>query len=100
MWYGRQRTCRYGGRTIFQSRSARLRPNGHQTFAEFLLLWRIAAMSFALYGLGTLILIIGVLYICHLVHLPTHWTIALAILLVGGGLMGAVSSTRQRDKSE
>lgn len=57
-------------------------------------------MSFALYGLGTLILIIGVLYICHLVHLPTHWTIALAILLFGAGLMGAVSSTRQRDKSE
>jgi hypothetical protein len=57
-------------------------------------------MSFALYGVGTLILIIGVLYICHLVHLPSHWTIALAILLVGGGLMGAVNSTRQRDKSE
>ncbi len=57
-------------------------------------------MSFALYSVGTLILIIGVLYICHLVHLPQHWTIALAILLVGGGLMGAVRSTRQRDKSE
>ena len=57
-------------------------------------------MSFALYGVGTLILIIGVLYVCHLVHLPSHWTIALAILLFGGGLMGAVSSTRQRDKSE
>ena len=26
-------------------------------------------MSFALYGVGTLILIVGVLYICHLVHL-------------------------------
>lgn len=57
-------------------------------------------MSFALYGIGTLILIIGVLYICHLVHLPNHWTIALAIVLFGAGMMGAVSSTRQRDKSE
>ena len=57
-------------------------------------------MSFALYGLGTLILIIGVLYVCHLAHMPSHWTIAIAILLFGGGLMGAVSSTRQRDKSE
>jgi len=57
-------------------------------------------MSFALYGVGTLILIIGVLYVCHLVHLPSHWTVAIAILLVGGGLMGAVNSTRQRDKSE
>jgi uncharacterized membrane protein YqjE len=86
-------------RTIFLILIARELPNGHRTLAEFLLLWRIA-MSFALYGVGTLILIIGVLYICHLVHLPTHWTIALAILLVGGGLMGAVNSTRQRDKSE
>jgi len=61
--------------------------------------WRIA-MSFGLYGLGTLILIVGVVYVCHLVHLPTHWTVAIAILLVGGGLMGAVNSTRQKDKSE
>ena len=27
----------------------------------------------------------GVLYICHLVHLPEHWTIAMAIVLFGGG---------------
>jgi uncharacterized membrane protein HdeD (DUF308 family) len=57
-------------------------------------------MSFALYAVGTLILVAGVLYICHLVHMPSHWTIALGIVLVGAGLMGAVSSTRQRDKSE
>jgi hypothetical protein len=57
-------------------------------------------MSFALYGVGTLILIIGVLYLCHLMHLPQHWTIALAIVLFGAGMMGAVSSTRQKDKSE
>ena len=57
-------------------------------------------MSFALYAVGTLILIVGVLYICHLVHLPQHWTIAIAIVLFGAGMMGAVSSTRQKDKSE
>jgi hypothetical protein len=68
--------------------------------AEFLFALEDKVMSFALYAVGTLILIIGVLYICHLVHLPQRWTIALAILLFGGGLMGAVSSTRQRDKSE
>ena len=56
-------------------------------------------MSFALYGIGTLILIVGVIYICQLVHMPTHWTVAIALLLVGAGLMGAVTSTRQRDKS-
>ncbi|MGA8937621.1 MAG: hypothetical protein WB439_00500 [Acidobacteriaceae bacterium] len=56
-------------------------------------------MSFALYGVGTLILIAGVLYVCHLIHVPPHWMMAIAILLLGGGLMGAVNSTRQRDKS-
>lgn len=56
-------------------------------------------MSVGQYSLETLILIVGLVYICHLVHLPMHWTVTFAILLVGGGLMGAVSSTRQRDKS-
>jgi hypothetical protein len=55
--------------------------------------------SFAIYAVGTLIVIIGVIYICHLVHMPQAWIIGLAILLVGGGLIGAVNNTRQRDKS-
>jgi len=56
-------------------------------------------MSFALYALGTLILIIGVIYICHLVHMPQSWIIGITILLTGAGLMAAVNNTRQRDKS-
>ena len=55
--------------------------------------------SFAIYTLGTVILIVGVLYVCHLAHLPSHWTIAIAILLFGAGIMSAVNSTRQRDRS-
>jgi protein-S-isoprenylcysteine O-methyltransferase Ste14 len=55
--------------------------------------------SFAIYVIGTLIVIAGVVYICHLMHLPTQWIVGIAILLVGGGLIGAVNSTRQRDKS-
>jgi hypothetical protein len=54
--------------------------------------------SFGIYAIGTLVLIAGVLYICHLVHLPQRWVIGIAILLLGAGTMGAVSSTRQRDK--
>jgi uncharacterized membrane protein len=56
-------------------------------------------MSFALYSLGTLILIAGVVYVCHLLHMPEHWVIAIAIVLLGAGIMGAVSSTRRRDPS-
>jgi len=56
-------------------------------------------MSFGLYTAGTIILIIGVLYVCHLAHVPQHWQIAIALLLLGGGIMGAVSSTRHKDPS-
>jgi len=56
-------------------------------------------MSFGIYTVGTIILIIGVLYVCHLAHIPQRWEIAIALLLLGGGIMGAVSSTRQKDPS-
>jgi len=56
-------------------------------------------MSFPLYLVGTLILIAGVVYVCHLAHIPSHWVVAIAIVLLGAGVMGAVSSTRQKDPS-
>jgi len=56
-------------------------------------------MSFPLYLLGTIILIGGVVYVCHLAHMPSHWVVAIAIVLLGAGVMGAVSSTRQKDPS-
>jgi hypothetical protein len=56
-------------------------------------------MSFGLYILGTIILIAGVVYVCHLAHMPSHWVGAIAIVLLGAGVMGAVSSTRQKDSS-
>jgi hypothetical protein len=54
-------------------------------------------MSFGLYILGTIILIAGVVYVCHLAHLPQHWVIAIAVVLLGAGVMGAVGSTRSKD---
>jgi len=54
-------------------------------------------MSFGLYLAGTVILIIGVLYVCNLAHMPTHWIGAIAIVLLGAGIMGAVGSTRGKD---
>jgi uncharacterized membrane protein HdeD (DUF308 family) len=56
-------------------------------------------MSFALYTIGVLILIAGVIYVCHLAHLPSHWVAAIAIVLVGAGIMSAVNNTRQRDRN-
>jgi len=54
-------------------------------------------MSFGLYTVGTIILIIGVAYVCHLAHVPQTWVIAICLLLLGAGIMGAVSTTRQKD---
>ena len=56
-------------------------------------------MSFGLYLVGTLILIAGVVYVCHLAHMPQHWVLAISIVMLGAGIMGAVSSTRHKDPS-
>lgn len=56
-------------------------------------------MSFAIYGIGTLILLAGLVYVAHLLHMPQKWIVACALLILGAGIMGGVSSTRQKDPS-
>jgi hypothetical protein len=55
--------------------------------------------SFAIYTIGLIIVIAGVIYICHIAHIPQTWIIGITILMLGAGLIGAVNNTRQRDKS-
>jgi hypothetical protein len=54
-------------------------------------------MSFAIYGVGYLILIVGVAYMAHLLHIPQAWIIGIVIMLLGAGIVSAVQNTRQRD---
>ncbi len=56
-------------------------------------------MSFGLYTIGTIVLIIGVLYVCHIAHVAQSWMIGIALLILGAGIMGGVSSTRQKDSN-
>ena len=56
-------------------------------------------MSFALYVLGYIIVIIGAAYLLHLAHVPQHWIVGVVVLLVGAGIVTGVTNTRQRDKS-
>jgi hypothetical protein len=56
-------------------------------------------MSFGIYAAGFAILIGGLVYAAHLVHMPTHWIIVGAVVMVGLGILSAVKSTRQRDSS-
>jgi cytochrome c biogenesis protein CcdA len=54
-------------------------------------------MSFALYAVGLVILIGGLVYVAVLTHVHSQWIVAMVIVLVGAGLMAAVNNTRQRD---
>ncbi|MCU1252149.1 MAG: hypothetical protein JWQ49_5178 [Edaphobacter sp.] len=56
-------------------------------------------MSFGIYAVGYLILIAGVAYLAHLMHIPQHYIVAGAIILLGIGVVTGVQSTRQKDPS-
>lgn len=57
-------------------------------------------MSFGIYAIGFAILIAGLLYAAHLMHMPSHWIIAGGVVLVGMGLLSAVKATRQKDPAK
>jgi uncharacterized membrane protein len=54
-------------------------------------------MSFGLYSVGFGIMIIGLIYAAHLMHMPTHWIAVVAIVLIGVGILKGVAATRQKD---
>jgi hypothetical protein len=54
-------------------------------------------MSFGIYATGFAIVIGGLVYAAHLMHLPAHWIAAGAIILIGLGILSAVKATRQKD---
>ncbi|MGO9110261.1 MAG: hypothetical protein ACLP9L_13635 [Thermoguttaceae bacterium] len=54
-------------------------------------------MSFGLYAAGYAIVIAGLVYAAHLVHMPSHWILVGAIVMIGIGLLSAVKATRQKD---
>ncbi len=56
-------------------------------------------MSFGLYSAGFAIVILGLAYAAHLVHLPMQWIIVGAVVMVGIGILSAVKATRPRDSA-
>jgi hypothetical protein len=56
-------------------------------------------MSFGLYAAGYAIVIIGLIWGAHLMHVPTHWIAVGAIVLAGFGILSGVKATRQKDPS-
>jgi hypothetical protein len=56
-------------------------------------------MSFGLYLVGFVTLISGLIYGAAIMHVPTHWIVAGAIVLLGFAIMTGVKATRQKDPS-
>jgi hypothetical protein len=53
--------------------------------------------AFMLYVLGFIILLAGLIYGAYLIHIPQTWIIVGALVVVGLGVMSAVSNTKRRD---
>jgi hypothetical protein len=56
-------------------------------------------MSFAIYVVGFLIFVVGLSIGAHMLHVPPRWIAVGDLVLVGLGIMMAVTGTRQRDPS-
>jgi hypothetical protein len=56
-------------------------------------------MSFGIYAAGFAIVIGGLVYASHLVHMPTQWIVVGAIVLIGVGILSGVKATRQKDSA-
>jgi hypothetical protein len=56
-------------------------------------------MSFGLYIAGFLIVISGLIFGAHILHVPAQWIFVGALLLTGVGILTGVRATRQKDPS-
>ncbi len=54
-------------------------------------------MSFAIYVGGLVLVIGGLAYGAAILHVPTHWIVVVAVVLLGFGILAAVKATRQKD---
>jgi uncharacterized membrane protein YkgB len=56
--------------------------------------------SFAIYLIGMIVVIGGLTYLAFLMHVPNQWLIGGAVVLLGAGILGAVTRTRRKDPPE
>lgn len=56
-------------------------------------------MSFGIYATGFAIMIGGLAYAAHLIHMPAHWIVVGVIFMTGVGILSAVKATRQKDSA-
>ena len=56
-------------------------------------------MSFGLYIVGFIVMIIGLAFGAHLLHVPPKWIGVGIVVLIGLGILTGVTTTKQRDPS-
>ena len=56
-------------------------------------------MSFGIYLVGYIIMIVGLGLGAHLMHVPPRWIAVGVLVLVGLGILHGVTATRHRDPS-
>ena len=56
-------------------------------------------MSFAIYIVGFLILLGGLIYAATILHLASHWIVVGVLVLLGLAIVSGVTATRQKDPS-
>ena len=56
-------------------------------------------MSFGIYSARFVVVIGRLIYGAHLMHVPAHWIVVGAIVLLGLGILSGVKATRQKDPS-
>ena len=54
-------------------------------------------MSFGIYISGFMLMVVGLVYGAAMLHVPSHWIVMGAIVLVGIGVLSGVKATRQKD---
>lgn len=54
-------------------------------------------MSFGLYSAGFAIVILGLAYAAHMMHVPTQWIMVGAVVMIGFGILSGVKATRLKD---
>ena len=54
-------------------------------------------MSFGIYIVGYIILIVGLAMGAHLLHVPQKWIVVGVICLIGLAIVHGVTDTRQKD---
>jgi uncharacterized membrane protein len=53
--------------------------------------------AFALYVFGFIVLLGGLIYGAHLLHVPQTWIVVGSLVVIGFGIMSAVTRTKRRD---